>query len=53
MLAARREAIDSVSRAPKLEVDVSSRMRSRSLPELELEDSSVTAVVRPNDRSGA
>jgi serine/threonine-protein kinase len=45
LLAARREAIESVSRAPKIAVDVSSRMRSKSqgLPELVLEeDSSVT-----------
>jgi serine/threonine-protein kinase len=54
MLAARREAIESVSRAPKLAVDVASRMSSsRSLPEIAIEDSSVTAVsVNPNRRDG-
>jgi len=41
MLAARRAAEESVSRGPRLEVDVASRMsgsRSGSIPELSLED---------------
>jgi eukaryotic-like serine/threonine-protein kinase len=51
MLAARRAAEESVSRGPKLEVDVSSRMRSRSragsgnsLQELELDTGEQTAA---------
>jgi eukaryotic-like serine/threonine-protein kinase len=47
MLAARRAAEESVSRGPKLAVDVSSRMRSsQSLPELSLDQTTET-VERP------
>jgi eukaryotic-like serine/threonine-protein kinase len=49
MLAARRAAEESVSRGPKLEVDVSSRMRSgnpESLPELVL-DTAIKSADRP------
>ena len=46
MLAARRAAEESVSRGPNLDVDVASRMRSGSLPELELESGTHT-MVRP------
>jgi serine/threonine protein kinase len=38
MLSARQAAEASVSRGPKLAVDVSSRMRSDNLPELSIED---------------
>jgi serine/threonine protein kinase len=48
MLAARREAEGSVSRGPKLAVDVASRMRSRDssqdLPELSIDGGTKTAV---------
>jgi serine/threonine protein kinase len=52
MLAARRAAEESVSRAPKLEVDVSSRMRTgtvsgESLPELSLVEGTRT-IARPS-----
>jgi eukaryotic-like serine/threonine-protein kinase len=51
MLAARRAAEESVSRAPRLDVDVGSRARSGSasgsLPELEL-DSATRTVLRPS-----
>ncbi len=48
MLAARRAQEESVSRAPRLAVDVSSRMRSGSLPELSLDEALQTSV-RPED----
>jgi eukaryotic-like serine/threonine-protein kinase len=58
MLAARRAAEESVSRGPKLAVDLSSRMRSRtsagsgaSLPELGLDTGEETAV-RPDGGKG-
>jgi serine/threonine protein kinase len=44
MLAARRAAEASASRAPELAVDVASRMRSGSLPELSLDTGTRTAV---------
>ena len=44
MLAARRAAEESVSRGPKLAVDVSSRMRSGSLAELSLDEALKTSV---------
>jgi hypothetical protein len=51
MLAARRAAEESVSRGPRLEVDVSSRMRSgnsaENLPELVL-DTSIKSADRPD-----
>ena len=54
MLAARRAAEESVSRGPKLEVDVSSRMRSGnrsgSLPELVLDSADDTAIRPPAGR---
>jgi hypothetical protein len=46
MLAERRAAEASVSRAPRLGVDVASRMRSGSLPELSL-DTATRTTVRP------
>ena len=51
MLAARRAAEESVSRGPRLEVDISSRMRSgnrsESLPELVL-DTAIKTADRPD-----
>jgi serine/threonine protein kinase len=44
MLAARRAQEESVSRGPKLAVDVSSRARSASLAELSLDEGALTAV---------
>jgi serine/threonine protein kinase len=56
MLATRRAAEESVSRGPRLEVDVSSRMRSRnlsgSLPELELEEDETAVRPRPSGGGG-
>jgi serine/threonine-protein kinase len=46
MLAARRAAEASASRAPELAVDVASRVRSESLPELSL-DSGTRTALRP------
>jgi eukaryotic-like serine/threonine-protein kinase len=43
MLAERRAAEESVSRGPRLEVDVGSRVRSESLPELSLGEGTATA----------
>ncbi|HET9317600.1 MAG TPA: serine/threonine protein kinase [Vicinamibacteria bacterium] len=48
MLAYRRAQQASVSRGPRLEVDVSSRMRSGSLPELSLDEALQTSA-RPKD----
>ena len=49
LLASRREAEESVSRGPKLEVDVASRMgsASSSLPELSLGESTKTDARLP------
>jgi hypothetical protein len=47
MLAARRAAEATASRGPKLEVDVASRMRSGSLPELSLEEEGRKTALRP------
>jgi eukaryotic-like serine/threonine-protein kinase len=50
MLAARRAAEASVSRGPKLAVDVNSRMRTGSLPEISLDEAAQTAL-RPAARN--
>ena len=47
LLAARRAAEESVSRGPKLAVNVSSRMGSQSLPELSLGEYTKTVAKRP------
>jgi len=48
MLEARRAAEVSASRGPKLAVDVQSRVRSESLPELSLEDAGTKTALRPS-----
>jgi len=50
MLAARRAAEESVSRGPKLAVDVASRMGSISVPELSLEDEGTKTRIRAPGR---